>query len=70
MYAAVINCVNFCASETEEFLALFSFLQDTNDGLSQKNCKGCLMKVVKKSISAIMTSSVAGNNLSRLEHSS
>ncbi len=44
MYAATINCVNVCASETEEFLALFFFLQDTNDGLSQNNCNGCLMK--------------------------
>ncbi len=46
MYVAAINCVNFCASETEEFLALFSFLQDTSDGLSQKNCNECLMKEV------------------------
>ncbi len=35
MYAAAINCVNFCASEIEEFLALFSFWQDSNEDWSE-----------------------------------
>ncbi len=51
-------CVNFCASGIEEYLALFSTWQNTNEGLSVKKLQRLSYERIQiKSISTILTSS-------------